>query len=771
MISRVARHLPVRVAFFSLLAAALVWPVLGEAARLNEFRDAHILFLYERSAINTILRYGELPLWNPYYCGGFDAVAAPQTRLVSPTLLLGLLFGAQRAEILTVFLFAIVGMEGTYRWLRLRTSEPLAALAVAPIFALSGHYAVAYNRGWIQFMGFQLVPWILYGITLAARRRWQGMAFASIAFAWLLGFAGFFAAPLVAVAALLESVRTLIEQPRGARWRSVAMLLSTASFMAMVACVRLWPVSETLQSSPRVMAGTPGHAPRALLSALVGVLAIKDGNTELMGSFYVGAAFLALVALGAHHRSVLGGLVIAMICAWLASGYATRISLFGLLRDVPTFAALRYPERFLWLGILFASGSVVSVLARVPYIGETRRWRVATTVVLVGATLFTIGGEIAAFHRVATHRTLGTVTTDRQGEFHQARGNRWLAVHLESQNIGSLGCYETHRLAESTLLRGDLPQEEYLAPDAADAGRVKRVSWSPNKIIVHADVSRPARLLVNQNWAPGWHASVGKVVSHEGLLAVDLPAGVNDVALTFLPWSTLGGAATTVTALLALALIGWRARRRGEVFARRQWIVTALLVLLPWGVAAAAHRMSPDDKWPPPPMKNADGTPAIIADDAHVDATPLGATYAFPLRVEMGKVTPPDEHHNLLVEVYFRRLEHIPRATTMFVHIERRKDQPPLPKESEKDKDKQKEDFYNADHQVVGGSFYLSDAPEGRLIHDAFGAHIEKAGSGAWDVWVAFGDVSGRKGRARVTDPGLATVSSDRVRIGSFVIP
>ncbi len=204
MISRLARHLPLRLAFFTLLAAVLVWPVLGDAARLNEFRDVHHLFLYERSAIDTIKRYGELPLWNPYYCGGFDAVAAPQTRFVSPTLLLGLLFGAERAEILTVFFFAIVGMEGMYRWLRLRTTEPLAALVVAPIFALSGQYAVAYNRGWIQFMGFQLVPWILYGITLAARRKWQGMAVASIAFAWMLGFAGFFAAPLVAVAAVLR---------------------------------------------------------------------------------------------------------------------------------------------------------------------------------------------------------------------------------------------------------------------------------------------------------------------------------------------------------------------------------------------------------------------------------------------------------------------------------------------------------------------------------------------------------------------------------------
>ena len=155
MISRLARHTTLRLALFFVLAAVLVWPVLGEAARLNEFRDVHHLFLYERSAIDTIRRYGQLPLWNPYYCGGFDAVAAPQTRFTSPTLLLGLLFVAERAEILTVFFFAVVGMEGMYRWLRLRVNEPLAALLVAPVFALSGQYAVAYHRGWIQFMGFE----------------------------------------------------------------------------------------------------------------------------------------------------------------------------------------------------------------------------------------------------------------------------------------------------------------------------------------------------------------------------------------------------------------------------------------------------------------------------------------------------------------------------------------------------------------------------------------------------------------------------------------
>jgi len=766
VISRLSSRLSLRLAFFALLATALVWHILPDAARLNEFRDVHHLFLYERSAIDTIRRYGELPLWNPYYCGGFDAVAAPQTRFLSPTLLLGLLFGAERAEILTVFFFAMIGMEGMYRWLRLRVDEPAAALLIAPIFALSGQYAVAYFRGWIQFFGFQLVPWILLGITLAARRKPIGIAISSVAFATMLGFAGFFAAPMIAIAAVLEALRALAEQPRGARGRSLMMLATTASFMLTVSMLRLWPVGETLISAPRIMAGTPGFTPRALLSALADLLVVKDGNTGMQGSFYVGAAFLGLVALGAHDRRSVRALVIVAIFVWLAAGYARQPSLFALLREVPVFAALRYPERFLWLATLFASEPAARALAGAPILGGGRTWRVGVWLVLGAAALTTIGRQVRAFERVATQRELGVVTEQRSDDFHQARGNRWLAVHFQSQGIGSLGCYETHRLAQSTLLRGDLPAEEYLAPNAIDAGSVTRTSWSPNRIKLHVELSRPARVLVNQNWAPGWHATAGTVVSNEGLIAVDLPAGSQDVELWFMPRSTLGGGAVTTVSLLAIAFIVWRGRRRGESFSSRQRSLTALAALVPWLVAGVAYASSPDDRWPPPRMTNASGSPALVdvSSESQLPATPIGARYALPLRVEAGRVSGPDDRSNLTIEIYLRRQGHIPRSTTMFVHVERRGDdgQPAAPKG--------KEDFFNADHQVVGGSFYLSDAPLDRLVRDEFGVHVDKAAQGVWDVWVTFGHVSGTQGRSRVTDPGGATISADRARVGTFVI-
>ena len=762
--SRLARSTPVRLAFFAVLALVLVWTSLGNAARINEFRDAQVLLTYERAAVDTVRRFGELPLWNPYYCGGLDAVGAPQSRFTSPTLLISLLFGPERAEVVIVFLFAVLGMEGMFRWLRLRVLEPAAAAIVAPVFALSGHFAVAFFRGWTNFFGFELVPWILLGVTLAARGRVRGIAIASIAFAMMLGFGGTFAAPLVAVAALVEAIRALVEEPRPSRARALAMLAATASFMATVSLVRLWPIAETLAAAPRIMAGTPGHQPKAILSAITGAMIPKDGDITLQGSFFVGAAFLAVAALGASDRRAIRSLMAVVVFVWLAAGYARKPALFALLRELPVFSALRYPERFLWLAILFGSEAAAHSLARIPMIGEGRKWRVGVWLVLTAAIGWTVGNEIAAFDRASTARNFGTLTEDATTEFHQSRGNRWMVAHYEAMGIGSLSCWETHPVVESSLLRADLPAEEYLSEMGRDAGTVKRVSWSPNRIVLHANLSRPARVLVNQNWHPGWHSSVGTVVSNEGLIAVDLPSGEHEVELRFRPWSTVAGAGVTLTSLLVLAALGWRARRHGAIFSPGARTGTIACIVLPWLVASTAYAFSPDPRWPEPTLRNPNGAPVLVdvALEKQLQATQLGAAFDLPLRVEAGRTLGPDGLDNLTLDIYLRRTGNVPRATTMFVHLERRADQAVSPKT--------RETFFNADHQVVAGSFYLSDAPQGRLVHDAVGIHLKEPARGIWDVYIAFGHVSGQRGRAKVTDPGTATVDHDRVRIGTFLV-
>ena len=51
---RLADRTAVRIAFFTLIATALVWTMLPSVGWLNEFRDAQVLTLHERAAADSV---------------------------------------------------------------------------------------------------------------------------------------------------------------------------------------------------------------------------------------------------------------------------------------------------------------------------------------------------------------------------------------------------------------------------------------------------------------------------------------------------------------------------------------------------------------------------------------------------------------------------------------------------------------------------------------------------------------------------------------------
>jgi hypothetical protein len=252
------------------------------------------------------------------------------------------------------------------------------------------------------------------------------------------------------------------------------------------------------------------------------------------------------------------------------------------------------------------------------------------------------------------------------------------------------------------------------------------------------------------------------VVSHQGVLAIDLPAGDYEVELSFLPWSTVGGFTTTLVALMALVVLMWRFRHRFVTWSRADVTVTLLMTCLPWLVATAAYAASPDDKWPAAPLTNPDNSPAVV-ERLPPGASRLDTSLVLPIEVAGSNMSPLDEVQNATIEVYLRRMGKIPRATSMFVHVLRASGEPDAPEG--------RDAFFNLDHQVVGGSFFLSDAPLNVTVRDAFGVNLTKAASGTWDVWIGFGDVSGKRGRVPVVHPGAAVVRDGLIKIRTFVVP
>jgi hypothetical protein len=182
-------------------------------------------------------------------------------------------------------------------------------------------------------------------------------------------------------------------------------------------------------------------------------------------------------------------------------------------------------------------------------------------------------------------------------EFRQHRGNRRDGQIYPALNAGDLACITGIPIPQSRLLRGDLPQEEYpLDPALAT---VRRVRWTPNEITLEVNAQRATRVLINQNWHKLWRADGGAVVSHQGLLAVDVPAGRRTLVVRYVDRPMQVG---IVLSLLALSGLGVLAL----AYARR-WLRDA----------AGPFRVAPDE---PPPGAS---TQSAALDSAAPQAEPL----------------------------------------------------------------------------------------------------------------------------------------------------
>jgi hypothetical protein len=512
---------------------------------------------------------------------------------------------------------------------------------------------------------------------------------------------------------------------------------------------RLWPVAETMAQAQRIMAGAPGNSWDTLGHALFTRAVPRGGNLENEGVFFFGVSALPLVALGLGRLRLWPAAILAAVSAWAATGYAYGAGPFVWLRELPTFAATRYPERFLWFSCLYASvlaAGGVDLLVRLAH-----RWRHGWPGLVVAIVLFagSYRASIKNFQAGLGGMWLAPPAPVMEQPFAQARGNRWLARYWGPLGRGTLSCHEAYPMAQSDRLRGDLPQEEYLVDPTT--GSVSRAYWSPNRIDLRVDLSRPARVLVNQNWHPGWRASVGHALSDGGIIGVDLPAGHHDLVLRFLPRSALGGAAASLAALIGVVVLFRRARRGTGILAPRELRGTLLCTLGPLVVALGMRVAVPEPPPLPLALLNANRSPVLL-DALPAEATALGADFEVPVRLE-GALLPRGVSPARVgeFELFWRVTGKVSRSVGVFVHLEgpggRR---------------------IHADHEVVGASTFFANAPRDRLLRDAFGIDLSTAARGEWRVYVGLWNASGDHQRIPAHVPGQLNPNGDRVAVGTF---
>jgi hypothetical protein len=267
---------------------------------------------------------------------------------------------------------------------------------------------------------------------------------------------------------------------------------------------------------------------------------------------YVGYGVLALCAVGlllSVRRRDYGIAAGVLVFGWLTLGDHGDASLWSLVHHLPIYDSLRVPSRFAVLMTLFvalAAGRGLDALSERVSL-RALPWLIALAIAIdFGAVHFRVinrwkeppvprGSEHARFYLAREYP---------YGEYYAS---------FPRMNVGTIGCYEAMNFAPARgLWWGDREQARVLGGGEVHA-------WGRTTTHVWADVTlaAPARVLFNQNYAPGWRATVGTAVEDQGKLGVDAPQGSHRIEVVYRPETLVPGIALSALGLAACVLL-WR---------------------------------------------------------------------------------------------------------------------------------------------------------------------------------------------------------------------
>lgn len=160
IVSRISLNQVLFVSLVCLSIAFFFWDYISTGGRLYTGDFDYYAQIYEAFRI-SILKFNQLPLWNPWLSGGMPLLANPQFGLVSIQSILVLIFGTVFGLKLAYILYAIAGFFGMYFFAKRDLgAEKLRAVLVAYIWVFCGFFA-EHSIGHFTFTLFYLLPWLL----------------------------------------------------------------------------------------------------------------------------------------------------------------------------------------------------------------------------------------------------------------------------------------------------------------------------------------------------------------------------------------------------------------------------------------------------------------------------------------------------------------------------------------------------------------------------------------------------------------------------------
>jgi hypothetical protein len=523
----------------------------------------------------SLFRDHELPLWNPYQCGGIPLWDNPQGLAASPVLWALLPF-FDTTHLIPIWIIVHCAMGFLCMWTLARVELRMsieASLLAAGVWAFCGAHNQHFNGGQINWSGFLYFPLAIFFWRRAEHDLRMAVGL-GVLIAWMMHEAGIY--PLSHLSLLL-AVETLTRVWPAARLKMIVRAGVVAVVVGLaLGAPRFLPVIDQLRSHSRDL---HVEADAMQWSTLKEIFLDRVHSRHVLGQEYVWPEFGAYVGPFALGLAFLGVVTVRRGQAWLLVLFAwVFLLMMGhkwpwapwhvLKEHVFPFKQMRVPSRFntsvsLFIAV-FAGLAIDRMATLVRSISRSGR----------ASDTLRIGLIVVGFCGVGDIMNAGFIWNEGNGFNHAPADTSvvpsprfyldgpGLADFIDEprQNRGRTACWEEWAFErDAPVWSGDVEQ----AKAADDAAQVSSVHRTQNTFVIDVVASRPARLLLNSAYDKGWHASVGEAVRQGHLLAVDVPAGQHHLVVDYWPRGLSAGLALASMAMVgALAFSAWSATRR-----------------------------------------------------------------------------------------------------------------------------------------------------------------------------------------------------------------
>ncbi len=546
--------------------------------------DQHLF--YYASVLKNVVEYGQMPFWNPWYCGGNVLWQNPQIPLLSPVFPLTAMVSLPLAMKINIALHYWVGLIGMHLLLTAGVGLAFAPVVMylSVVAVLSGGMAMHLAVGHSVFLPCFYLPLQLFFCVRAMRSgEVRDMVFGGALLALMVYNGALHVVPMSVGAVGLLGLFAAV----GRRdWRPLVagvllVVLGLAYSAPKLLPVVLWVSSDRFVDARTVLARPDRMTTEMVVRTYVDRYQNRgiryDGQRSGWYEYgnYVGGLAAVLLVIGMiwplltrrgrdrwlGAALALTSLVILMLSAGEFSPWAPA----SLANYVPLFSSFRIPSRYTIAFVVCAVTSLGWVLREIGVNAELS----ASAKRFIALACLLASADLVLQNRQQLAGTFSLAPLERSA-FRPLAGPKTIEIdaisspyapdspmlHAIMSDRSFFNCYESLQTRRVATPDGPLV--------AADGGaRVFESSFSPNRIEFSVTGGREvSEVALNQNLAPGWTSTAGPVVPsrERAQPAVRLaPGQTGKFAFTFVP----PGLVTGVVILLVAAIgSAWTWRRR-----------------------------------------------------------------------------------------------------------------------------------------------------------------------------------------------------------------